>query len=341
MGLGAAEGVAELPHRDIYSGMVAEELAKGGAFGREESRYGFCFWSEARGFGQAIFESEDECARQQLRCWMLSGFVSDRVCCRARVYDDAPEGATAPSCEGLDSDPLFAASDSGSREALAGDASRAAASKLEQSVIALLQGEPLAKLKADVEARCPRESAAGEVIDAYAADYLGIGWDSLAEVLPGVSASCEPGGALPAKQKERSLPGAQRARRQEGAMLVAGMLAFARHLGLVSGDYRREFAQGAADALLAPAGAARYGFVIRGDGAPKAYSNAYFAAAWDRWRNAAASGLPAGTLSAIIRIPSFDDVAAPRRKEKANAYLLALFNSAYFETLDILHALAS
>lgn len=76
-----------LPHRDIYSGMVAEELAKSGAFGHEEDRYGFCSWSAKDGYRIYISENEDECAREQFRRWMLWGVVSERVFRRVRLYE--------------------------------------------------------------------------------------------------------------------------------------------------------------------------------------------------------------------------------------------------------------
>ena len=116
----------DLPHRDIYSGMVAEELAKNGAFGHEEDRYGFCSWSAEDGYRILTFGSEDECAREQFRRWALWGIVSERAFRRARLYD----GETGEH--------------------------------LEKALMSHLETEMLPLLKADVAAHLSATSAAAE-----------------------------------------------------------------------------------------------------------------------------------------------------------------------------------
>lgn len=62
-------------HRDIYSGMVAEELAKEGYYGEDLTLYGF-LESAGGGRGVQIFENEEECAKTYLKRRAMGALVS-------------------------------------------------------------------------------------------------------------------------------------------------------------------------------------------------------------------------------------------------------------------------
>ena len=240
----------ELPHRDIYSGIVAEELARNGAFGHEEDRYGFCSWSAKDGYRIYISENEDECAREQFRRWMLWGVVSDRVFCRARLY----EGETAEH--------------------------------LDKAMRRQLEAEVMLMLKANVEAR---SDAMPRGIGPAITDYV-------------KELACE------ADQKDA---------------VESGMVSLAWHRGLVNSDYRADLVRAMAEELAKPASGARYGFVYRGANGLESYSNAYFPAVWDCWRDVTSP-------TAIIRISASDDAPAWLQKKAAGKQLMALLGEGYY-----------
>ncbi len=243
----------ELPHRDIYSGMVAEELAKSGAFGREEDRYGFCSWSAEDGYRIFISENEDECAREQFRRWMLWNVVSERVFRRARLYDGE------------------------------------AGEHLDEAMRGCLETEVMPLLKANVKARSNTTSRdSGLAITDYA----------------------------------RSLPCSER----EKSMVEAGMVSLAWHRGLVGKDYRADLVRAMAEDLSKREPGVRYGFVYRGASGLESYSNAYFPAVWDCWRDVASP-------SAIVRLPVNSDVPAWLQKKAADKQLMALLGEGYFSAI--------
>ena len=240
----------ELPHRDIYSGIVAEELARSGAFGYEEDRYGFCSWSAEDGYRIYISESEDECAREQFRCWMLWGVVSERVFRRTRLYgDDIGEN-------------------------------------LDEAMRSYLETEVMSSLKANVEIR---PDAASKDIGLAITDYVR---------------------RLPCEEREKN-------------MVESGMISLAWHRGLAGRDYRANLIREMAQDLPKPASNARYGFVYKGANGLESYSNAYFPAVWDCWRDVACP-------SAIVRIPINDDVPAWLQKEASGKQLMSWLGEGYF-----------
>lgn len=240
----------ELPHRDIYSGMVAEELAKSGAFGCEEDRYGFCSWSAKDGYRIYVSENEDECAREQFRRWMLWGVVSERVFRRVRLY----EGETGQP--------------------------------LDEAMQGYLEAEVMPMLKANVEAR---SGAMSHGIGSAITDYV-------------KGLVCE------AHQKD---------------VVESGMVSLAWHKGLVGSDYRADLVRAMAEELAKPVSGARYGFVYRGANGLESYSNAYFPAVWDCWRDVT-------SLTAIVRIPTSDDVPAWLQKKAAGKQLMTLLGEGYY-----------
>lgn len=82
-------------HRDIYSGMVAEELNKEGYFGREVSVYAFYVWKD----GTAdihYFTEEDDAVREMVKEFNAGHPVSDAVVLRERL-EGAPDDDSVPS----------------------------------------------------------------------------------------------------------------------------------------------------------------------------------------------------------------------------------------------------
>lgn len=73
-------------HRDIYSGMVATELAKEGYFGDEYRLYGFLFWIDnEKNFITA--NTEEECARIYVDTAEKGALVTPYVSYHERVYE--------------------------------------------------------------------------------------------------------------------------------------------------------------------------------------------------------------------------------------------------------------
>jgi hypothetical protein len=73
-------------HRDIYSGMVASELAKEGYFGDEYRQYGFLCWLDnEKSFITA--EKEEECAKIYVDSIDRSALVTPYVSYGVRVYE--------------------------------------------------------------------------------------------------------------------------------------------------------------------------------------------------------------------------------------------------------------
>lgn len=62
-------------HRDIYSGMVAEELAKNGYYGEDLTLYGFAE-SANGGRGVQLFNDEEECAVTYLKRRAVGALLS-------------------------------------------------------------------------------------------------------------------------------------------------------------------------------------------------------------------------------------------------------------------------
>lgn len=75
--------MANLPHRDIFVGMVAEELAKDGYFGEEVNMYAFYVWHGE--MHTVFFENEDECVREMLILAMKGALVSEYVLYKTHI----------------------------------------------------------------------------------------------------------------------------------------------------------------------------------------------------------------------------------------------------------------
>lgn len=69
-------------HRDIYVGLVAEELSKAGYFGQAQTLYGYLLWTK-EGKKLCCEASETRCARRYLHHWRqgysLSPYLSESV----------------------------------------------------------------------------------------------------------------------------------------------------------------------------------------------------------------------------------------------------------------------
>lgn len=79
-------GKAEDYHRDIYSGMVARELASEGYFGDECRLYGFISWID----GEKRFVAaakEEECARAYVAAAERGELATPYMSCGVRVYE--------------------------------------------------------------------------------------------------------------------------------------------------------------------------------------------------------------------------------------------------------------
>lgn len=84
--------MADLPHRDIFVGMVAEELAKDGYFGEEINMYVFYVWDKV--METLFFEDEDDCVRAMLSFVENGALVSEYVFYKAHI-DERNEQAMA------------------------------------------------------------------------------------------------------------------------------------------------------------------------------------------------------------------------------------------------------
>lgn len=78
---------SEQYHRDIYSGMVADELGKEGYFGRRYDSFGFWQWDGVK--RQLICaEREDICAHDYLQAWKEGALVTPWVSASDWDYEE-------------------------------------------------------------------------------------------------------------------------------------------------------------------------------------------------------------------------------------------------------------
>ena len=75
------------PHRDIFSGIVATELAKNGYFGQEINYYSYLFWDKEV-IHIVSYENETICIKNMLAQLNSGLLVSDYVHFKKRVYDE-------------------------------------------------------------------------------------------------------------------------------------------------------------------------------------------------------------------------------------------------------------
>ena len=71
-------------HRDIYVGMVAEELNQAGYFGDAYRLYGYLRWTEGA-LQLVCTTTEAECANQFLQHWREGGLLSPYLSCGQRL----------------------------------------------------------------------------------------------------------------------------------------------------------------------------------------------------------------------------------------------------------------
>lgn len=77
--------MADLPHRDIFVGMVAEELAKDGYFGEEVNLYAFYAWDGK--IRTLFFENEDDCVRKMLELLIKGALVSEYIFYKTHIEE--------------------------------------------------------------------------------------------------------------------------------------------------------------------------------------------------------------------------------------------------------------